>query len=141
MDNMIAEAYKGEKRMGMLLLSFTILTIFLAILGLLGLASFLTQQRTREVALRKVVGADSSDVLLLFAKEFSKWVLIANLLALPVAWYLLGKWLQNFRYHIQPEAGIFILTLLVTLAVALFTVSFHVLRASRTNPAEALKYE
>ncbi|NLI23842.1 MAG: FtsX-like permease family protein [Bacteroidales bacterium] len=141
MDNMIAEAYKGEKRMGMLLLSFTILTIFLAILGLLGLASFLTQQRTREVALRKVVGADSSDVLLLFAKEFSKWVLIANLLALPVAWYLLGKWLQNFRYHIQPEAGIFILTLFVTLAVALLTVSFHVLRASRTNPAEALKYE
>lgn len=141
MDNMIAEAYKGEKRMGMLLLSFTILIIFLAILGLLGLASFLTQQRTREIALRKVVGADPSDVLLLFAREFSKWVLVANLLALPVAWYLLGKWLQNFRYHVQPEAWIFIFTLFVIFTVALFTVSFHVLRASRTNPAEALKYE
>jgi putative ABC transport system permease protein len=141
MDDRIAEAYKGEKRMSMLLLSFTILTIFLAILGLLGLSSFLTQQRTREVGLRKVVGATPADVLFLFIKEFSKWVIIANLIAFPVAWYLLGKWLQNFKYHVPLEGGIFLLTLGVTLAIALLTVSFHVLRASRTNPAEALKYE
>lgn len=141
MDEMIANSYRGEKRMGMLLLAFTLLTVFLAALGLLGLSSFLTQQRTREVGLRKVMGAIPSGILILFLKDFSRWVLLANLLAWPAAWYLIGKWLQNFKYHIPLSYKFFILALVISIGIAWITVAFHVFRASRINPAEALKYE
>ncbi len=110
-------------------------------MGLFGLASFTTKQRTKEISIRKILGASSFTILSQLSREFSIWVLIANLLAWPVAWYIIRNFLNNYAYRITIPYVLFILTTLATLVLAWLTVGYQSIRASETNPADTLRYE
>jgi putative ABC transport system permease protein len=141
LDNKLNEYYKEDYSISRIFKIFTLLTLFVAALGLLGLSSFITQQKTREIGLRKVLGSTSGKVVLMFLKDFGRWVIIANIIAFPFAWYFTDKWLQDFYYKINLGAGFFIIAFLVSMLTALITVSWQSFKASRLNPAESLKYE
>lgn len=137
LDNM----YRGWDRLCTLLKYFAFLAILIACLGLFGLASFTAEQRTKEIGVRKVLGASVGNLLLLMSKEFTKWVLIANILAWPIAYFVMKNWLQSFAYRTKLAWWIFVSTGTVTLVIALITVSYQSIRAALTNPVDALKYE
>jgi putative ABC transport system permease protein len=141
MRGYIDDVYQDEVRFGKVFLSFAILAIFIACMGLLGLAALSTQQRRKEISIRKVMGASSSRILVKLSLDFTRWVLLANILAIPVAWFFMGRWLQTFAYARPMGAGAFILSIITTLVIAWLTIGFLVVKASRTNPSEALKYE
>jgi putative ABC transport system permease protein len=140
LDENLREFYQGEKRISMLTETFAILTIIIAALGLLGLSSFLTQTRTREIGIRKIAGASADHIVFMFTREFSVWILLANIIAAPVAIYVLNKWLQSFPYKTEIHMWIFIAGLFISLFVALLTVSLRVFQAANVNPAEAVRY-
>ena len=135
------EQYKEEKIILTLVLSFTILIIFVAALGLLGLASFMTAKRTRETGIRRVMGASQNQILALFLVQFSRWVIISNVIAWPVSYLVIKPWLQDFTYRINFPYWTFILSLMLSLVVALITVSWQSLKASRMNPATSIRIE
>ncbi|MGB6867483.1 MAG: ABC transporter permease [Candidatus Aminicenantaceae bacterium] len=141
MDEAIDNLYRAEQQIGTLFRYFSILAILISCLGLFGLASFMAEQRTKEIGIRKVLGATVTNVLLLLSKEFVKWVLIANIIAWPVAYYAMNKWLQGYAYRINIALWSFVLAAVLALAIALFTVSYQAVRAATANPADALKYE
>ena len=120
---------------------FTVLAIFIACLGLFGLASFTAEQRTKELGVRKVLGASVTGLVLLMSKEFAKWVLIANLIAFPIAYFVMNNWLQSFAYRINLTIWIFLATAGVAFVIALLTVSYQSIKASLANPIESLRYE
>jgi putative ABC transport system permease protein len=140
LDENMREYYGSERRIGMLARTFALLTIIIAALGLLGLSSFLTQTRTREIGIRKISGASANNIVLMFAREFSLWIILANLIAAPITLILLHKWLQSFPYKTDIHFTIFLTGFIVSLAVALLTVSLRVFQAASTNPAEAVRY-
>ncbi len=117
------------------------MAIFIASLGLFGLASFTAEQRTKEIGIRKALGASVSEIILLLSKEFTKWVLVANIIAWPIAYLAMNRWLQNFAYRINIGLGTFILAALLALVIALLTVGYQAIRAARVNPVDALRYE
>lgn len=133
--------YKEEKIVFALFISFTILVLIIAALGLLGLSSFMTIKRTRETGIRRVMGASQNQILNLFLFQFSKWVLISNVLAWPIAYFAIKNWLQNFSYRIEFPFWTFIISLLVSIALALLTVSWQSMKASRMNPATSIRIE
>lgn len=133
--------YKNDFSVRSLFLAFSILAIILSCLGLFGLASFLAEKKTREIAIRKVVGASETLVVVMLLKQFIVWTLIANIIAYPVAWYFAKSWLQNFAYHVDIKFYYFLIATLMVSAIAILTVISQALFASRTNPAEKLKYE
>jgi len=133
--------YKGEAQTRKLFVIFTILAIFIASLGLLGLASFLIEQKTKEIGIRKTLGASTGQITGILTKEFIRWVIIANVLAWPIAWYLMDLWLQNFEYRISQSWWIFVLASIISLFIAMFTVSFQTIKTTRKNPIDALRYE
>ena len=120
---------------------FTALAIFLSCLGLLGLAAYMVEQHTREIGIRKVLGASIPGITLLLSKEFARWVLLANVIAWPVAYLLARRWLENFAYRTTIDGEMFVLAGVFALVLALLTVSYQSVKAARANPAEALKYE
>ncbi len=140
LDENLRDYYRAERRIGMLARTFAVITIIIAALGLLGLSSFLTQTRTREIGIRKIAGASANHILLMFTREFSVWVILANIVAAPVTLILLNKWLQSFPYKTMIHPGIFLAGLIISLFVALLTVSLRVFQASSINPAEAVRY-
>jgi len=133
--------YKEEKVVFALVISFTILIIFIAALGLLGLSSFMTVKRTRETGVRRVMGASQNQILMLFLTQFSKWVLISNVLAWPLAYFAMKYWLQNFTYRVEFPFWTFIISLLLSLTIAVISVSWQSLKASRMNPAASIRVE
>ena len=133
--------YRVEQRLGQVLSVFSFLTIGIACLGLLGLVSFMTERRTKEIGIRKVLGASVGRVVWLLGKEITGLVLVANLLAWPMAYLVMQQWLQLFAYHVDISMGTFILATLTALVIALLTVGYHTLKASRSNPVDALRYE
>jgi len=141
MDEAIDNLYHAEQQIGTLFRYFTILAIFISCLGLFGLASFMAEQRTKEIGIRKVLGATVSNVLLLLSKEYAKWVLFANIIAWPVAFYVMNRWLQAYAYRINIAVWSFVFAAVLALAIALFTVSYQAVRAATANPADALRYE
>jgi putative ABC transport system permease protein len=141
LDNRITLLYKNEGRMRNLFLIFSILSIFVACLGLFGLAAFTAEERTKEIGVRKVLGASTANILLLLCKEFAKWVLVANVIAWPVAYFIMHKWLQNFAYQTGVGFWPFILSAVLALLIALFTVSYQSIKAAITDPVECLRYE
>jgi putative ABC transport system permease protein len=141
LDEFFDKQYQGEERFGRLFLNFAILAIIISCLGLLGLASYSTVQRTKEIGIRKVLGASVSGIVNLLSKEFLKLVFISFAIAAPVAWYFMYKWLQDFAYHTDVNAWVFVLAGLVALAIALFTVSFQAIKAAVANPVKSLRTE
>ena len=141
LDDHFGRQYEAERRMQTLFRYFTFLTIFIACLGLLGLASFATEQRTKEIGIRKTLGASVSGIAVLLCREFIILVLLANLFALPVGWYLMSRWLENFAYKTPSGLGIYLLAGLLAVAIALITVIFQAGKAALANPVKALKYE
>lgn len=140
-DEDFDEMYKADERMGSILKVFAVMAVFIACLGLFGLASFTAEQRTKEIGVRKVLGASAPGIVLLLSKEFAQWVLMANLLAWPAAYFLMKKWLQGFAYKAGIAWWLFAAAGVGAFLLALFTVSFQAIRAALSNPVDALKYE
>jgi ABC-type antimicrobial peptide transport system permease subunit len=141
LDESLHNLYRAEQRVGKIINYFSFLAIFVACLGLFGLASFLAEQRTKEIGIRKVLGASVPGIVVLLSKEFLKWVLFANLVAWPVAYIAMNMWLQNFAYRTDIGWETFTLAGLLAFVIALLTVSFQTVKAAIANPVEALKYE
>ena len=141
LDDSLNQLYQNEQLMGRLILYFSGLTIFIACLGLVGMAGFAAEQRTKEIGIRKVLGASTSSILFMLLMEFTKWVLIANAIAWPVAYVILRQWLQNYAYHTKLSLEIFLASSASALVVALITISQQSIRASLASPADSLRYE
>lgn len=141
LEDSYASLYASEEKIFQLLTLFAGLAIFVACLGLFGLASYMAEQRHKEIGIRKVLGADVSSILALLSKDFTKSVLIANLIAWPAAYFIMHKWLQNYAYRIDLNIGIFILAGFAVLIFALLTVSFQAVKAALTDPVESIRYE
>jgi ABC-type antimicrobial peptide transport system permease subunit len=141
LDESIASFYKEEKRMSQILTIFAIIAIFISCLGLYGLASFMAAKRTKEVGIRKVLGASVQQIVMLFSKEFVWLVVIAFVLATPLTWYFMHQWLQNFAYQIDLNIGLFLLAGCASLLIALITVSYRSLKTAMANPVESLRNE
>ena len=141
LDDSLNEQYIAEQKIGRVFTYFSILCIFIACLGLFGLASYTAEQRTKEISIRKVMGASVSSIVFILSREFSVWVILSNIIAWPLAYLALTKWLQNFAYSVDQSLFTYFMSGLVALAIALITVSFRAIKAAQTNPAEALKYE
>jgi len=127
--------------MGRVFGAFAILGIFIACLGLFGLTTFAAEQRTKEIGIRKVLGASESKIFLLLSKEFIRWVLLANLIAWPLAYFAMNKWLQNFAYRIQIGIVAFLISGGTALLIAYLTVSYQSIKSARANPVDSLRYE
>lgn len=141
LDEQFDEIYQSEQRMGTIFRYFMFLAMFISCLGLFGLASFMAEQRTKEIGVRKVLGASVPGLILLFSKEFTKWILIANLVASPIAYLIMNNWLQTFAYRMTISLWIFILSAFVTIVIALMTVSYQSVKTALANPIESLRYE
>ncbi len=141
LDDNFNQMYSSERKLGQMLVSFSGLAIFIACLGIFGLASFTAERRTKEIGIRKVLGASVPRIIFLLSEGFLKWVIIANLISWPVAYYAMHKWLQRFAYRIDLGIGIFILSGIAALCIALLTVSFQTIKAATANPVDSLRYE
>jgi len=141
LDETYDSQYRAEKELSRILTSFSVFAVFVACLGLFGMASFATERRRREIGIRKVLGASVPDVLVLLTKDFVKLVILANLIAWPLAYLGMKNWLQNFAYRTQIEISVFFMTGFISILIAVFTVTYQSLRAALTDPAQAIKYE
>jgi putative ABC transport system permease protein len=141
LDQFFNRQYESDKRFGQIFSMFTALAIFVACMGLFGLASFMTIQRTKEIGIRKALGSTSSEVVLLLSKGFIVLVLIANMIAWPLAWFIMNKWLQGFPYRININPVLFVVAGLVVVVIAFLSVGFQTMKAARINPARTLRSE
>jgi putative ABC transport system permease protein len=141
LDNRINQLYKSEKKMQGLFVIFSALSVLVACLGLLGLVSFTAELKTKEIGIRKVLGASTGHVIVLLSKEFIKWILLANLIAWPLAWFMMNKWLQNFAYKTNLGWILFVLAGFVTLVIAIITFIFQTIRTACAKPVNSLRYE
>jgi putative ABC transport system permease protein len=141
LDQNFAKQYQAEQKQGIILLTFTILTILIACLGLFGLVTFMAQQRTKEIGIRKVLGASVAQITSLLSKDFMKLVLLALIIASPIAFFTMQKWLQDFAYRTQMSWWVFALSGLLAIVIALITVSFQAIKAALANPVKSLRSE
>jgi len=141
LDRDFDRLYRAERQVGQIFFIFSLLAVFIACLGLFGLTAFTASQRTKEIGIRKVHGASVSSIILMLSKDFTKWVLLANIIAWPVAYFAMAKWLQNFAYRTHLEWSVFVLSGLIALIIAVLTVSYQSIKAARANPIDSLRYE
>ncbi|HEV9035511.1 MAG TPA: FtsX-like permease family protein, partial [Puia sp.] len=141
LDETFANLYKSDQRFNQVILYLTILAITIGCLGLFGLTAFTVERRTREIGIRKVVGASAGSIVVLLSKDFIRLVMLAILIAVPIAWYAMDKWLQNFAYRVHISWWIFLLAGALAVLIALVTISFQAVRAALTNPVRALRSE
>ncbi len=141
LDEIFDQMYRAEQRFGNTFVAFSVLAVVIACLGLFGLASFMAERRTKEIGIRKVLGASIINIVSQLSKDFTKWVIFANLIAWPVAFFVMNKWLQNFAYQVGLSLDTFLLAGVLALLIALLTVSFHAIRAAISNPVDALRHE
>ncbi|MGH7598797.1 MAG: ABC transporter permease [bacterium] len=141
LDEVLAEYYRSEQNLSAIINSFTVLAIVIACLGLLGLISFTAEQKTKEIGIRKVLGASVPNLVLLLSKEFALLVIVANLIAWPLAGFAMNRWLQGFAYRIDLNWSLFALAGGSALLIALLTVSAQAIKAALANPVKALRYE
>jgi putative ABC transport system permease protein len=141
LDEKLEVLYQKDKNTFQLMGYFTALAIFIACMGLFGLGLIMMKSRTKEIGVRKVLGASIWQILILFAKDFSRWVIIANIIAWPVAFYAMNKWLQNFAYRIDMTIWPFLLSGFSALLIAFLTVGYQGVKAATANPIESLRYE
>ena len=141
MDDLFSKTYSAEQKTGVILNTFSILIILVACLGLFGLVTYTAEQRTKEIGIRKVLGASITQVTQMLSKEFLKLVLIASFIAFPVAWWGMNKWLQSFAYRIDIHWWVFVVAGIAALLIALLTVSFQAIKAALANPVKSLRTE
>jgi len=141
MDDLYNKTYTAEQKTGTILNIFSVLTILVACLGLFGLATYTAEQRTKEIGIRKVLGASVTQVSAMLSKEFLRLVLIACIIAFPLSWWAMRKWLQDFAYKTNISWYIFLIAGLAALSIALITVSFQAIKAAVANPVKSLKAE
>jgi len=141
LDDRFNNTYKAEQKAGTILAIFAGLTIFVACLGLFGLAMFTAQQRTREIGIRKVLGAGIMQVSNMLSKEFLKLVFIACIIAFPLSYWAMTKWLQGFAYKTEISWWIYFIAAIAALLIALITVSFQAIKAAIANPVKSLRTE
>ena len=141
MDEAFDKMYRAEQRVGQISMIFAGLAIFIACLGLFGLAAYMAEQRTKEIGIRKVLGATAFGIVSLLSREFLKLVLVAILIASPLAWYIVNRWLVEFAYKISIEWWVFVLTGLASIGIALLTVSYQSIKAALTDPVKSLRSE
>jgi putative ABC transport system permease protein len=141
LDQDIQKMYLADQRTGKIATIFSVLAIVIACLGLFGLATFISEQRTKEIGIRKVLGATIPEIVARMSREFIKWVVVANVIAWPVAYYFMSKWLQNFAYKTNISLWAFILSGTAVLLIALLTISSIAIKAATANPIKSLKYE
>ena len=120
---------------------FAVIAIFISCLGLYGLVSFMAAQKTKEVGIRKVLGANVSSIVIMFSKEFTLLISIAFIIAVPVAWYFMNEWLQNFVFRIHIGIGVFAVAILASLIIAWITVGYRAVKAALANPVQSLRTE
>jgi putative ABC transport system permease protein len=140
-EDIIGEAYEAEDARAQIFGAFSILAVIIGCLGLFGLAAFTAERRTKEIGIRKVLGARTRDIVRLLVWQFSRPVIIANLIAWPVAWWLMRDWLNTFDQRITLGPVPFIVAALVALIIAVVTVVGHSVKVARANPIHALRYE
>jgi putative ABC transport system permease protein len=121
--------------------SFTLVAILISCLGLFGLSAFIAEQRTKEIGIRKVLGATVPQMAGMLSKDFLKLVLLASLIAFPIAWWLMNKWLENYQYHIVLHWSIFLLAGFIAIIIAMMTIGFQSIKASVANPIKSLRTE
>ena len=141
LDESFDRQYRSEKQMGRIGAAFTFLGLITACLGLFGLASFMTEQRTKEIGIRKVLGASVKGIVYNLTKDFSKWVLVGNLIAWPLGYFMMNRWLQSFAYQTKIEIWIFFVSAFAALLIAVLTVSYQSIKAAIANPVDSLHYE
>ncbi len=141
LDERILRLYESEGRMQSIFLVFSALSIFVACLGLFGLAAYTAQERTKEIGIRKALGASSGNIFILLSREFTKWVLLANIVAWPLGYFAMNKWLRNFAYRMDIGLTPFLLSAFFALIIALLTVSYQSIKAALTDPSVSLRYE
>ena len=140
-DTLLGNLYTSEEKVRTIVNSFTFLAIFVSCLGLFGLAFYLTERRTKEIGVRRILGASVPKIVMMLSKDFLKWVLIANIIAWPVAYYFMDRWLQNFAYRAGTNIGTFVLSGALALVIALLTVSYQTVKAATASPSDSLRYE
>jgi putative ABC transport system permease protein len=141
LDEDFARLYQNEEKSRRIFGIFSLLAIVISCLGLLALASFTAEQKTKEIGIRKILGSSVVDIMVMLSWRFTKWVILANIIALPVAWYVMNRWLQNFAYRIQTGIDTFVVASGAALLFSLVTVSFKVFHAASANPIDSIRYE
>jgi len=141
LDEAFEDMYRQERRVGTVALAFALLAIIIACLGLFGLATYIAEQRTKEIGIRKVLGASVTNIVRMLSTDFVKLVMLAFVIATPIAWWFMSKWLQDFAFRIELSWWIFAVTGIVALLIALITLSFQAIRAAIANPVDSLKTE
>ncbi|MEQ9378384.1 MAG: FtsX-like permease family protein [Imperialibacter sp.] len=141
LDAHFEELYRSDKQMSAVVTIMGVLAILIACMGLFGLAAITTERRIKEIGIRKVLGASVIDIMFGLSKSFVLLILIAFVIMTPLAWLFLGKWLENFAYHIDINPVVFIVSMVIAVAIALATISYHTLKSAKANPVDALRYE
>jgi putative ABC transport system permease protein len=141
LDQNFDELFRSEQRMGQLFQVFSVLAIFIACLGLFALAAFTAEQRTKEIGIRKAMGASSVGLTILLSKEFTRLVIIAFVPAALGAWWVVNNWLNSFAYHVEMSPMVFAGSGIAAIVIAWLTVSFQSIKAAASNPVESLRYE
>jgi len=140
-DDDYNKLYINEVQTKKLFITFSLMAIFIGCLGLFGLASFTVVRRTKEIGMRKILGASVGGIIVILSKEYVKWVALANVFAWPFAYYFMRKWLAGFAYHIDLNIIAFIVSGALALIIALLTVSVQTFKAATANPVDSLRYE
>ena len=141
LDDRLNSTYRTEQKLGMIFTYFTAIAIVIACLGLFGLGAFTAEKRTKEIGVRKVLGASASGIILLLSKEFMKWVILAAVIALPMAWYAMSRWLENFAYRTRIGLEVIILAFISALIISFVSVGYKSYKAATTNPVDLLRHE
>jgi putative ABC transport system permease protein len=141
LDESYARMYTDVQRTGRIFATFSILAIVVACLGLFALSSFMIEQRTKEIGVRKVNGAKTIDITSALSTDFLIWIILSFIIACPIAWYAMQKWLQNFAYKTELSWWVFGVAGIIAVVIAFLTVSWQSFKATRMNPVEALRYE
>jgi putative ABC transport system permease protein len=141
LDENVNKQYASTEKLGNIFTTFSFLAIFIACLGLFGLVSFTTEQRTKEIGIRKVLGASVPGIIVMLTKEFTKWVIIGSLIAFPLAYYFMNIWLENFAYRVPIGLWMFLVSGMCALFIALITVGYQAIKAATANPVKSLRYE
>jgi putative ABC transport system permease protein len=141
LDTAFNRQYASETQLKRLFNLFSSLAIIVACLGLFGLASFTAEQRTKEIGIRKVLGATTSGIVTLTIKDFFKWIAVANLIAWPVGYYLMSQWLKSFAYRIHIGVGVFALAAGLTLLITFVTIMYQAMKTTLADPVDSLRFE